>query len=40
MAGPPLLLVAAALTKLSLWQYLVALWPWISGKKKGVGAAA
>lgn len=33
-AGPPLLLVAAGLTKLSLLQYLVALWPWISGKKK------
>jgi CDP-diacylglycerol---glycerol-3-phosphate 3-phosphatidyltransferase len=40
LAGPPLLIVAAALTKLSLLQYLVALWPWISGKKEPVVAGA
>lgn len=37
--GPPLLLVAAALTKLSLVQYIAAMWPWITGKKR-VGVAA
>jgi CDP-diacylglycerol--glycerol-3-phosphate 3-phosphatidyltransferase len=34
--GPPLLMVATVLTKWSLWQYLRAMWPWISGKKQGV----